>query len=125
MIGDMVTQGPGLIPRPIVAVCAIVVTGVWGASQIASIFIDGYEPPEAIHAALMIVLGSLFALRQGGEKKPDPGPPTAPALPPAPPPPSPDPPAVEPPAASRRGESGGLTLAELRRRLEGDDHAGQ
>lgn len=104
-------SGSGLIPRPVVSVVAVVVIGVWGTSQVASIFVDGYQVPEAIHAALMVVLGSLFALRQGKDEPAKP-PETPPA---ATPPPPPAPAEVE--APSRRGVAGTLSVAELQARL--------
>jgi hypothetical protein len=108
-------SGSGLIPRPVVSVVAVVVIGVWGTSQVASIFVDGYQVPEAIHAALMVVLGSLFALRQGKDepaKSPAAAPPAA-APEAAPPPPAP----AEVEAPSRRGVAGTLSVAELQARL--------
>jgi hypothetical protein len=41
----------------------VVIVAVWAASQLATILVPGYEPPDAIHAALMIVLGTVYALR--------------------------------------------------------------
>lgn len=107
------SQGPGLIPRPVAAVVAIVVISVWATSQLASIFVEGYEAPEAIHAALMIVLGSLFALQRGGGKDDEPATSgtSEGAVPPAPG-------SAAEPGAVRRGETGKLPLAELMKRLE-------
>lgn len=107
-------SGKGLIPRPVAAAAALLVISVWGTSQIATIFVPNYEVPEALHAALMIVLGSLFALRQNkGEEN---GGSTVSTPPPAPPAPAPDP--IEPPSSGRHGRSDGLTFAELQRRLQ-------
>lgn len=61
-------MGPGLIPKPVAIVIAVVVTVVWAASQLGSLFVPGYQAPDSIHAALMIVLGAVFALQQ---RKPD------------------------------------------------------
>lgn len=107
-------SGSGLIPRPVVSVVAVVVIGVWGTSQVASIFVDGYEVPEAIHAALMVVLGSLFALRQGKDDAAKPTE-TPPAV--APPAVAPAPAPAEVEAPSRRGVAGTLSVAELQARL--------
>lgn len=57
-------MGPGLIPRPLAIGIAVVITGVWAASQLGTLFVPGYQAPDAIHAALMIVLGAVFALRR-------------------------------------------------------------
>lgn len=57
-------MGPGLIPRPVVSLIAAVVIIVWGASQLAIIFVPTYEAPAEIHLAVMLVLGALFGLRR-------------------------------------------------------------
>lgn len=57
-------MGPGLIPKPVAIAIAVIITAVWAASQLGSLFVAGYEAPEGIHAALMIVLGAVFALRR-------------------------------------------------------------
>lgn len=63
-------MGPGLIPKPVAIVIAVMITAVWGASQLGSLFVPGYQAPDSIHAALMIVLGAVFALQRKGDDKP-------------------------------------------------------
>lgn len=43
----------------------VVVTGIWAMSFVADIFMRAYEPPAAVHAALLLVLGPLFGIRLG------------------------------------------------------------
>lgn len=47
---------------------AIVVTMVWAASFIADIFLVKYNPPSQIHAAMLIVVGSLFGFQITSKK---------------------------------------------------------
>lgn len=114
-------MGPGLIPKPIAIAIAVIITVVWAASQLGSLFVAGYQAPEGIHAALMIVLGAVFALRRSDDKpdKPDDDPPDRPT-----------PPAVaevddEARAAAQtlirlHPETAAELIARLRREREGD-----
>jgi hypothetical protein len=132
--------GPGLIPKPLAVAIAVVITGVWGLSQLAGVLsrlgivAAGYEPPEAIHAALMIVLGAVFALRQSDKPSSTPPtpptsaapspPPAAPLPPPSPVPrPTPLPPLVEPSPPSRT-ESAADMIARLRAEQQQQGGAG-
>ncbi len=61
----------GPVSQSIVNAIAVVVTMVWALSFGADLFVEEYEPPVAVHAAFMIVLGSIYGLQQLGGRKND------------------------------------------------------
>lgn len=114
-------MGPGLIPKPLAIGIAVVITAVWAASQLGTLFVPDYEAPDAIHAALMIVLGTVFAtVRRGDAEKDDNGddPDEAPDPEPERPRPRPALPRQQPP----RSESAADMIARLQRERDGDRH---
>lgn len=91
----------GLIPRPAVAVIAVLVIAVWAVTQAAQVFVADYTPPPEIHLAVMLVLTALFTVRKPDDKKPNGEPP----------------PPAEPTAEPRPGE---IAAADLIARLQAE-----
>lgn len=97
------------IPRSVVIVVAFVIVGVWAFSQVAKVYYPGYEPPDGIHAALMLAAGLIFGV--GRKRDDDDEPDTPPAVaPPSPPTPLPVP---DPPSTPAASSSSSLSVAEL------------
>lgn len=85
------------IPRWAIILVAFTIIAVWAFSQVAKVYYPGYEPPDGLHAAMMLAAGLIFGV---GRKKDDDDEPAAPAPPAAPPPPPPAAPAASSSALS-------------------------
>lgn len=58
--GDVMWKAPGWV----IVTLALTVTFVWAISFVADIVQgDKYEPPIAIHGAMLVVLGSIFGFQ--------------------------------------------------------------
>lgn len=53
----------GLLNPIVINGIAIIVTLVWATSFLADILVKGYAPPNGIHLAFMVVLGSIFGVQ--------------------------------------------------------------
>lgn len=75
-------QAPGLLPKPVAVVVALVVSGLWGYDVLRSLLDATHQLNGTLGTAFSIVMGALFAQSRLG--KPGQPPEDAPAEQPAP-----------------------------------------
>lgn len=53
---------PIVSPRAATAIAGLVAT-VWAASMLGDVFVKAYDPNPMVHAAMMLVLGTVFGVQ--------------------------------------------------------------